>query len=102
MFLSSYARESVATVRLLASVMISFHDISMRTIVDLPEEQMRRLALLCRKEKISRTEAVRRAVSQFLGKGSSGDLRSFFGASKTKGRVSRHVARLRDEWEERG
>ena len=38
----------------------------MRTIVDLPQEQIRKLALFCRREKISRTEAVRRAVDRFL------------------------------------
>ena len=33
-----------------------------RTIVDLPEEQIRKLTLLCRRERISRAEAIRRAV----------------------------------------
>jgi len=70
----------------------------MRTIVDLPAEQVKRLALLCRKEKISRAEAVRRAVEQLLRGSFQSDLRSYFGASKTRGKVSRHLARLRSEW----
>ena len=73
----------------------------MRTIVDLPQEQVRKLALVCRREKISRAEAVRRALDRFLQSSSVRDLRSFFGASKTRGNVSRHVARLRREWSRR-
>ena len=73
----------------------------MRTIVDLPQDQIRRLTLLCRREKISRAEAVRRAVDRFLRGSAASDLRSFFGASKTRGNVSRHVAKLRREWKPR-
>jgi metal-responsive CopG/Arc/MetJ family transcriptional regulator len=73
----------------------------MRTIVDLPHEQIRKLALLCRKEKISRAEAVRRAVEQLLRGTSTHDLQLYFGASKTRGNVSRHIAKLRREWTER-
>jgi Ribbon-helix-helix protein, copG family len=73
----------------------------MRTIVDLPQEQIRKLALFCRREKISRTEAVRRAVDRFLRGSSTGDLRPFFGASRTHGNVSRQVSRLRREWRRR-
>ena len=78
--------------------MMTRHDITVRTIVDLPAEQMRKLALLCRKEKISRAEAVRRAVEQLLRNSSTGDLRAYFGASKTGGSVARQVRKLRAEW----
>jgi metal-responsive CopG/Arc/MetJ family transcriptional regulator len=77
------------------------NDIVVRTIVDLPQEQIRKLTLFCRREKISRAEAVRRAVDRFLRGSSASDLRSFFGASKTRGNISRHVAKLRREWQER-
>lgn len=70
----------------------------MRTIVDLPEEQVRRLRLFCRKENISRAEAVRRAVDQFLARSPAKELREYFGASKTRGDVSRHLRKLRGEW----
>ena len=83
-------------------VMISYDDIIMRTIVDLPAEQVRKLALLCRKEKISRAEAVRRAVEQLLRNTSASGLQAYFGASKTRANISRHVTRLRREWAERG
>jgi hypothetical protein len=81
--------------------MITCDDIIMRTIVDLPQEQIRKLTLFCRREKISRAEAVRRAVDRFLGGSSASDLRSFFGASKTRGNILRHVASLRREWSRR-
>lgn len=38
----------------------------MRTIIDLPEEQLRALADYCASEKVSRAEAVRRAVEQLI------------------------------------
>ena len=75
--------------------------IRLRTIVDLPQEQIRKLTLFCRREKISRAEAVRLAVDRFLAGSSVSDLRSFFGASTTRGNISRHVATLRREWSKR-
>ncbi len=38
----------------------------MRTIVDLPEEQIAALDNYCEEENVSRAEAVRRAVSEFV------------------------------------
>ena len=38
----------------------------MRTIVNLPDEQVRRLDEACRGEGVSRAEAVRRAVASYL------------------------------------
>jgi metal-responsive CopG/Arc/MetJ family transcriptional regulator len=38
----------------------------MRTIVDLPGEQVEALASLCEREGISRAEAVRRAMREFI------------------------------------
>ena len=73
----------------------------MRTIVDLPAEQVRKLALLCQKEKISRAEAVRRAVEQLLQNTSARGLQAYFGASKTRGNIARHLAKLRQEWNHR-
>ena len=81
--------------------MITRDDIIVRTIVDLPKEQIRKLALFCRREKISRAEAVRRAIDLFLRGSPANDLRSFFGASRTRRNISRHVAALRGEWSRR-
>lgn len=38
----------------------------MRTIVDLPDDQLEGLAEVCRREGVSRAEAVRRAVADYL------------------------------------
>ena len=78
--------------------MMTRYDITMRTISDLPEEQLRKLAALCRREKISRAEAVRRAAGRLLQGAAASDLKAYFGASKTRGRVSRHLAKMRADW----
>ena len=39
---------------------------AMRTIIDLPDDQVTGLAILCRREGLSRAEAVRRAVADYL------------------------------------
>ncbi|MBI3359068.1 MAG: ribbon-helix-helix protein, CopG family [Nitrospirae bacterium] len=74
----------------------------MRTIVDLPKEQLQVLSSLCEKEKISRAEAIRRAVNKLLAEASVGSLESAFGIWKHKKLSSRqYVERLRLEWSDR-
>ena len=50
---------------LLTGKMMTCDDITVRTIVDLPEEQIRKLTLFCRRERISRAEAIRRAIGRY-------------------------------------
>ena len=38
----------------------------MRTVIELPEEQLRQLADVCRREGLSRAEVIRRAVADYL------------------------------------
>jgi len=73
----------------------------MRTIVELPGEQLRGLSALCRREKISRAEAVRRAVGKMLEEQAPADngLAAAFGLWKGRRlNARRHVEQLRDEW----
>jgi metal-responsive CopG/Arc/MetJ family transcriptional regulator len=73
----------------------------MRTIIELPEDQLRGLSVLCRREKISRAEAIRRAVSGLLDEQKAGDdgLTMAFGLWKGRTADSRHyVEHLRKEW----
>ena len=71
----------------------------MRTIVDLPEEQVRGLDLWCQRERISRTEAVRRAVRAALSTQCSNPRAEVFGAWAAKKVNSRkYVEALRAEW----
>ena len=72
----------------------------MRTIVDLPDDQLERLASVCEREGISRAEAIRRAVAVYLARQPAGsDLDTTFGLWQT--RVSNadvYIDRLRSEW----
>lgn len=71
----------------------------MRTIADLPEEQVRGLDLWCKREGISRTEAVRRAIRIALSSQSSGPRRDAFGAwAGKKMNSGKFVEARRAEW----
>lgn len=76
----------------------------MRTIIDLPEKQIKALDLYRKREGISRAEAVRRAVQAFIP---TGEPKRFdfathaaFGSSKAyrKEDSVKTVRRLRAEW----
>ncbi len=72
----------------------------MRTIIDLPEDQVRELRELCKTERISRAEAVRRALAQMLARKQSAGRESAFGAWKGRKIDSRQfVEKLRREWD---
>jgi metal-responsive CopG/Arc/MetJ family transcriptional regulator len=71
----------------------------MRTIVDLPEEQLGALARLCGEQKISRAEAVRRAVDRLIRESTIDRKGVGFGIWKHKHIESRkYVEKLRNEW----
>ena len=73
----------------------------MRTIVDLPEEQVQALARVCRQEKLSRAEAVRRAVAGWVAAAAPApEAEAGFGLWRhKKGKARQQVDRLRAEWE---
>ncbi len=75
------------------------HDDAMRTIVELPDEQLEALGKICSQEKASRAEIIRRAVGSYLLGKQAGRGRSAFGLWKKK-KVSalRYESRLRAEW----
>jgi metal-responsive CopG/Arc/MetJ family transcriptional regulator len=74
----------------------------MRTIVDLPDEQLGALARLCEKQKISRAEAVRRAVDRLIKESKADQKDVGFGIWKHKNMESRKfVEKLRNEWSHR-
>ena len=81
-------------------------DDAMRTIVELPDSQIKALARFCRREGVSRAEAIRRAVDKLVAGGEMAEaqqnLQAGFGlwrGRKLDGRD--HVEKLRAEWEER-
>ena len=72
---------------------------TMRTIIDLPDHQLDSLAELCRQGRISRAEAIRRAVALYIKKHGAADKDEAFGL--WRGRKVEGVAyqrRLRREW----
>jgi hypothetical protein len=67
----------------------------MRTIVEVPESQLKSLALLCQRERISRAEAIRRAVAKPLDNAMAGA----FGIWKDRaGDARKLLEQLRGEW----
>jgi len=71
----------------------------MRTIVDLPEVQVAELAEFCARQKISRAEAIRRAVNDLLTTQKHSNRASAFGAWAPRGDSRTVVEALRNEWE---
>lgn len=72
---------------------------SVRTIIDIPDKQLDALSDFCRKEGISRAEAVRQAVNRFLTESAPPPKDLGFGAWKHKRINSRKfVDKLRSEW----
>ena len=82
--------------------MISLCDIilDMRTIVSIPDEQVRALDQHCASAGISRTEAVRRAILHYLDQQpGTGTLKEAFGLWKDKPfDALKHEDKIRSEW----
>ncbi len=71
----------------------------MRTIVDLPDDQLKGLAEVCRREGVSRAEAVRRAVADYLDARRPGERNDVFGIWHGRTLDSLNYEReLRHEW----
>ena len=71
----------------------------MRTIIELPEDQVNALAELCKAERISRAEAVRRALGEMLARKQSKGREQAFGVWENRGDGRKIVESLRKEWE---
>lgn len=75
------------------------YDDGMRTIIELPADQLRDLAEICRREKISRAEAVRRAVAEYATRRRAPESREAFGLWRGRGVDGlAYERRLRREW----
>jgi hypothetical protein len=78
-------------------MMISY-DVIMRTIIDLPDWQVTALAEFCKRENISRAEAVRRALDVMLAEKRLEGREAAFGAWAPRGDARATVDALREEW----
>ena len=76
----------------------------MRTIVNIPEKAIEQLAQICKGKGISRAEAIRRAVSDFIERqtrSDAGSTEKAFGIWKGNGVDGlRYEDKVRAEWEE--
>ena len=71
----------------------------MRTIIELPQEQLTHLDAHCRRENVSRAEAIRRAIAAMLADRSKADAGRAFGIwSDRRADAAAELERLRDEW----
>lgn len=81
-------------------MMTLYDEANMRTIIDLPDEQASALARWCDERKISRAEAIRRALAVMLANQQQAGREQAFGAWKRKDMDSRSfVENLREEWD---
>jgi hypothetical protein len=79
--------------------MMTSYDDGMRTIVEIPDDQLRTLGERCRRERISRAEAIRRAVADYTRREDAAGAQTAFGLWR-KRRVDglAYERRLRREW----
>jgi metal-responsive CopG/Arc/MetJ family transcriptional regulator len=75
-------------------------DVIMRTIIDLPKQQLAALGAFCERERISRAEAIRRAVEAWLAPRLPADRASAFGSWERNEDSRKIVDDLRAEWDE--
>lgn len=81
--------------------MITMNDNTMRTIVDIPEEQLKHLTRICEREHVSRAEVIRRAIAGYLRHGVAASEDRAFGLWRDRGLEGlRYQDALRDEWPE--
>ena len=71
----------------------------MRTIIELPDEQVRQLADVCRREGVSRAEVIRRAIASYLDARHAGERDDAFGIWRDRNVDGLgYERRLRREW----
>ena len=71
----------------------------MRALIDLPEKLMKEIAAVAERDEMSRAEAVRRAVADYVAKRSMGRPGAAFGIWKSKNvDALDYEDRLRNEW----
>lgn len=72
----------------------------MRTIIDIPENQLEKLIQFCKREKVSRAEAIRRAIFDYLRIVQTEPDDKVFGLWKgRKIDALNYQKRLRKEWD---
>ena len=79
--------------------MMSLYDVIMRAIIDIPGDLLGEIDSLARREKISRAEAVRRAMAEYVAKRTSARPDAAFGIWKSRDiDALEYEDSLRGEW----
>jgi hypothetical protein len=80
--------------------MMTCYDDAVRTIIDLPPDQLEALDGICRRESISRAEAIRRAVALLVHQRGASPSGVAFGLWRGRRATDglRYQERLRREW----
>jgi hypothetical protein len=79
--------------------MMTCYDDVVRTIIELPEDQLEALDALCRRDSISRAEAIRRAVGALIRIRSAAERDLAFGLWRGRGEDGlAYQRRARREW----
>jgi len=72
----------------------------MRTIIEVPQGQLQALDDLCRREEISRAEAIRRAIDEHLLRNQAPNRKAAFGVWRGRGIDGlQYQEALRSEWD---
>lgn len=80
-------------------VVMTCDDDAMRTIIELPEDQLEALDALCRRDSISRAEAIRRAVGAMIQSRRPAERERAFGLWRGRGEDGlAYQRRARNEW----
>ena len=74
----------------------------MRTIIDLPDDQLEALGEICAQKKVSRAAVIRQAVAGYIQQSKANKSENAFGLWKKKNiNALKHEDKIRAEWDNR-
>lgn len=74
----------------------------MRTIIDLPDDQLEALGEICAQKKVSRAAVIRQAVAGYIQQSKADKSENAFGLWKKKNiNALKHEDKIRAEWDNR-
>ncbi len=75
---------------------------AMRTIIDLPDDQLAALGEICAQKKVSRAAVIRQAVAGYIQQSKADKSENAFGLwKKKKINALKHEDKIRAEWDNR-
>ena len=75
---------------------------TMRTIIDLPDDQLEALGEICAQKKVSRAAVIRQAVAGYIQQSKADKSENAFGLWKKKNiNALKHEDKIRTEWDNR-